>query len=169
MPWPRRVSHRPFNAEAQVRSQDAALNSVADSGPLGVGSVLSHRSVLVTVQTHTSPTRYQSFGHTQRNCSYTLCVRLSSRAVGPLQGSSCSCRKVWGKWEKAKSGRCTGSAPEWWHKCAPCHATRRVQPGSLLNRTAINIEQETFLKPQPVELLVDPTNNKALELRSLGY
>ena len=99
MPWPSRVSHRPLNAEAQVRSQDAALNSVADSGPLGVAGALCHRSVLVTVQTHTSPKRYQSFGHTQRYRSYTP-VRFVTGLAPVLLGHS--------KAADAAAGRCGG-------------------------------------------------------------
>ena len=91
MPWPRRVSQRPLKAEAQVRSQDAALNSVADLGPLGVCGA-GHSA-------DTSPKRYQSYGHTQRNCSCTPVLFVTGLApvVGPLRSSRCSCRKVWGK------------------------------------------------------------------------
>jgi len=49
-------------------------------------------------------------------------------------------------WEKANSGHYTASATDWWYKYALCNAKRSVQPGSLLNRTAINMAQETFLK-----------------------
>jgi hypothetical protein len=65
-----------------------------------VGGALSYRPLLVTVQTHTSPKRYQSFGQTQRNCRCTR-VRLALVLLGHRKAADA------GKSEES------GSKPTW--------------------------------------------------------
>jgi hypothetical protein len=251
MSLPRRFSHRPLYVEAQVRPQDVALNSVTDSGPLGVSGALSHHPLLVTVQTHTSPKRYQSFGHMQHKCRCTP-VRLVTRLTSVLLGHSKAADVLAGRSEESGKkpsavttwvarlngsrlhSKCNGTRAETGFRLSakrtspfksagasvqlttgsrgvrisgsnarytmfrgsvkstgyplhssvspslpfpcvtvcyhfstrlythePCHAKKTA--GSVQKKNAINITQETFLKPQSVELFADPTNNTASE------
>ena len=125
MSWSRRFSHWPLNAEAQVRPQDVALNSVADSGPLGVSGALSHHPLLVTVQTHTSPKRYQSFGHMQHNCRCTP-VRLVTRLTSVLLGHSKAADVVAGRSEESgrKPSAVTTRVARPNGLCSKCDGTR---------------------------------------------